>query len=184
MKSNNKRNLLLLLLVFILPVVMAYLALTFDWFNKAATNKGELLQPLIQAQTLLSESPNTWQLMYIVPAVCNAECENAIYSVQQTQTATGKESDRVSVLFLTTDDSASNGIAAIKKIANAKTLHTDSQSISSMFAKTDTNSIFIVDTLHNVVLRYPTTSDRQQAILDSRDILADLKKLLKLSRIG
>jgi hypothetical protein len=34
------------------------------------------------------------------------------------------------------------------------------------------------------MLRYPLQEQQEQAVMHSRDILADLKKLLKLSRIG
>ncbi len=43
---------------------------------------------------------------------------------------------------------------------------------------------FVADTLGNVILRYPLQTDKEQAILDSRDILSDMRKVLKLSRIG
>ena len=42
----------------------------------------------------------------------------------------------------------------------------------------------LVDTLNNAMLRYPTYEDKKAAVQSSRDILADVKKLLKLSRIG
>jgi hypothetical protein len=34
------------------------------------------------------------------------------------------------------------------------------------------------------MLSYPLQIEQQQAVMSSRDLLADLKKLLKLSRIG
>jgi hypothetical protein len=63
-------------------------------------------------------------------------------------------------------------------------LNRSNKNVNEVFKNTNINAIFISDTLHNVVLRYPVTTDKEQAIMDSRDILADLKKLLQLSRIG
>jgi hypothetical protein len=38
--------------------------------------------------------------------------------------------------------------------------------------------------LNNVILRYSLQVDPKISILDSRDILSDMRKVLKLSRIG
>ena len=44
--------------------------------------------------------------------------------------------------------------------------------------------IFLVDTQGNAMLRFPLYQLRQDAVMGSRDVLSDLRKLLKLSRIG
>ncbi len=182
--KSNKRSLIILLMVFILPVILAYLALKLNWFNQAVTNRGELLQPVIEATTLLASSDTKWHLLYIIPATCDLACENAIYSVKQTYTATGKESDRVSLLFIQTEFSAQFAVDKVKTFKDSIVLQKSRDNVNELFQNVGINAIFISDTLHNIVLRYPITSDKQQAIMDSRDILADLKKLLKLSRIG
>jgi hypothetical protein len=182
--NKNKSTLVLMIAVFVLPVVLAYLALQNDWFNKAATNRGELLQPVIEANTLLSNSNAKWHLLYVLPADCNVACENAIYSVGQIYLATGKESDRVEKLFIQTENSSAAAIAQVEEAYGAFLLQKSNLDVNEVFKNTDLNAIFISDTLHNIVLRYPTTSDIDEATMDSRNILADLKKLLKLSRIG
>ena len=83
-QKNNKRSLILMILVFVLPVILAYMALKFDWFNKASTNRGELLQPVIEASSLLSSSDTKWHLIYTLPSTCDVACENA-----SAQTKTG-----------------------------------------------------------------------------------------------
>ena len=65
-----------------------------------------------------------------------------------------------------------------------KLLKTNVENVNNVFQGEPTNAIFIADTLNNVILRYPLQVEQQQAILHSRDILSDLRKLLKLSRIG
>ena len=77
-QAKPKRSLLILMAAFIIPVVLAKLALDFNWFEQGATNKGELLQPVENLQPLLSEQSPKWRVMYIVPAQCGNECENAI----------------------------------------------------------------------------------------------------------
>jgi hypothetical protein len=182
--TSSKRSLILLIAVFTLPVICAYMALKFDWFNEASTNRGELLQPVIEAASLLNESDINWHLLYVIPENCDITCDNALYSVKQIYMATGKESDRVQALFLYTENSSSIAVTKVKEFGGAIVLQKSLVNVKEVFKTTDINAIFISDTLHNIVLRYPITNDKQQAIMDSRDILADLKKLLKLSRIG
>lgn len=183
-KNKNKSTLVLLVVVFVLPVILAYMALKFEWFNEAATNRGELLQPVIEAALLLDESSPKWHLLYVLPEQCDVSCENAIYSVGQIYSATGKASDRVEKLFIQTENSSPQAVARVEAAYGAFLLQKSQENVNEVFKSTGINAIFISDTLHNIVLRYPTTIDKDEAIMDSRNILADLKKLLKLSRIG
>lgn len=182
--TSSKRSLIILIAVFTLPVILAYMALKLNWFNEASTNRGELLQPVIEAASLLNESDINWHLLYVIPENCDIACDNALYSVKQIYMATGKESDRVQALFIYTEKSANEAVAKAKEFGGAIVLQKSEVNVNEVFKDLDINAIFITDTLHNIVLRYPITEDKQQAIMDSRDILADLKKLLKLSRIG
>ena len=72
----------------------------------------------------------------------------------------------------------------LEKNKYGKVLKTEAKNVNNLFNQVGKNGIFIVDTLGNVVLKFDSTLEREQAIMDSRDILADLRKLLKLSRIG
>lgn len=183
-EKNNKSSLIILVAVFVLPVILAFFALKFEWFNKASTNRGELLQPVIEAGELLADTDAKWHLLYVIPKVCDQACENAIYSVTQIYQATGKESDRVSKLFVQTENSSVKAVQELKAQHGAYLLQKSQDNVNEVFKKTDINAIFISDTLHNVVLRYSLNEVPEDAIMDSRNILADLKKLLKLSRIG
>ncbi|MFT5283262.1 MAG: hypothetical protein ACI94Z_002097, partial [Yoonia sp.] len=108
--TKNKRSLLMLIAVFVLPVVFAYMALKLNWFNEAATNRGELLQPVIEASSLINDSDTKWHLLYIIPNNCDITCDNALYAVQQIFMATGKESDRVNALFIYSENSSTDAV--------------------------------------------------------------------------
>lgn len=184
-KSTNKRMLLILAVVFILPIVLAKLALDNNWFNKAATNKGQLLSPpldltAIQTQDLAIK----WHVLYVLPPVCEQMCENALYSLGQVWLALGKEADRVESLVIITSQSDPGALDSLSKSGTVKVLKSNDENVNIVFKEESTEGIFIADTLHNVILRYPLHLEQQQAILHSRDILSDIRKLLKLSRIG
>ena len=176
---------LLLAAVFILPVVLAKFALENGWFNQAATNKGELLSPLVDMSELqTTESEPKWKFVYILPGLCEAECENALYSIAQVRSALGKESDRAEVLVIVHEKSNQAQLLSLQQTQNIRLLTTELASLQQVFKQNSTQGIFIADTLNNVILRFPLHADQEQAILHSGDILADMRKLLKLSRIG
>ncbi|WP_416306842.1 hypothetical protein [Neptunicella sp. SCSIO 80796] len=183
---NNKKSILLLALVFVVPVILAKLALELDWFNKGATNKGQLLDPVLDMSPLYpaDSAPTIWRVVYIMPAQCEQRCQNALYSINQVWLALGRENERVSPVIITTASSDQSAIQQLESMPNLTLFSTNQQSIDRVFKDTATDGIFVVDTLQNIILRYDLQQEQQQAVMHSREILADVKKLLKLSRIG
>lgn len=183
-KPKRSKIPFILFAVFALPVIMAKLALDNNWFNRAATNKGELISPPLDMRPLLSEQQAKWQILYVLPENCEQKCENAIYSVNQTWLALGKHMDRVEPVLLATQNSDSEKLSELNTQSNLILLMSDQQSVNNVFKDSSADGIFLVDTLGNIILRFPLYEEKQQAVLHSRDILADMRKLLKLSRIG
>jgi ubiquinone/menaquinone biosynthesis C-methylase UbiE len=75
-------------------------------------------------------------------------------------------------------------LALLKEKQSIRLLNANLKSLQQMFKDESTDAIFIADTLDNIILRYPLQLDKKQAVLHSRDILSDMRKVLKLSRIG
>lgn len=182
--NNNKRMLLILAAVFIVPVILAKLALENDWFNRAATNKGELLSPVLDFTPLNKTDSKKWRLVYILPQQCDQSCENAIFSINQVRIALGKKMDRLDSVVVWTNSSDEGVVSKLAEQQTINLLMADEQNVNNVFKDVATDGIFLTDTLDNVILRYPLHQEKQQAVLRSRDILADVRKLLKLSRIG
>ena len=65
-----------------------------------------------------------------------------------------------------------------------KTLNLTKENVNEMFKIVSSDGIFIVDTLNNGMLKHELYSNKEEAVQASRSILSDIKKLLKLSRIG
>ena len=182
--QKNKRALLILVAVFIIPVVLAKFALEYDWFNRGATNRGQLLEPALDFAPLNTTKNIKWRIVYLLPQDCDDRCENALFSLAQIHTALGKEMDRVDSLVVWTDSSDKQKVSMLGEQEIINLLMSDDQNVNNVFKDVATDGIFITDTLDNVILKYPLHQEKQQAVLRSRDILSDLKKLLKLSRIG
>lgn len=183
-KAKTNKTLLLLAAVFLLPVLLAKLALQQQWFNPSVTNRGQLLQPTLALQSLLSEQTPKWRLLYLLGEDCEQSCDNALYSIKQVWTALGRKMPRAEAIVLITEQSDQQAIRHLSKDPDIHLLSVEKTELKRAFSQPAHNSIFLVDTLNNAVLRYPTYQQKQQALMSSRDILSDLRKLLKLSRIG
>lgn len=184
MIKSNRTAFILLVVVFVLPVILAKFALDNDWFNRGATNRGELLQPTLDMNSIIGEQSPSWRIVYIMPAECDVKCENALYSIEQVWVALGKESDRAEAAIIATEESDAAKLASLTEGSNISLLMSNQQNVNQVFKDVPSDGIFILDTLNNAMLRYPLQEQQEQAVMHSRDILADLKKLLKLSRIG
>lgn len=188
MKNENiktsRSTLFILLLVFAVPVVLAKLALSENWFNKASTNKGELIQPPVSFDVAYPQREAKWYLTYISDQPCQKECELALYSLQQIYTALGKDKDRVKAAAFFTETQQIQQAKASDYAQNLTLERIDSEPLNQLFPKDKVDNIFIVDALGNVILRYPLQVEKEAAVMSSRDVLADMRKLLKLSRIG
>ncbi len=182
--AKPKRSLLVLFAAFIIPVVLAKLALEQNWFEQGATNKGELLQPVESIGSLLVGQSPKWRVMYVMPAQCSTECENAIYAIQQVWMALGKESDRAQPAVFVGAESDARARQILHDFEHVNAINLTEQQSAALINSQINQHIFLVDTQGNAMLRYPLFSLRQDAVMGSRDILSDLRKLLKLSRIG
>jgi len=189
--KKNRLTIIALASVFILPVVLAKLALENDWFNKASTNRGVLLESPLDASELLAAADkhvngekNTWKLLMTIPTNCDISCQNAVLTISNVRQAVGRQMERVDAIFLVTQNSDADALKNIQSKNLGIVLSQDIENVNKVFKNEGINAIFLTDTLNNVVLKYPNTSDQDQAIMDGRDVLSDLRKLLKLSRIG
>ena len=195
-EKKNQIAIIALVVVFVLPVILAKVALENDWFNKGATNQGELLTPPIDFSANFAELPPLWRLVYVLPEQCDAKCANAIYALGQIHMALGKHMDRVEPLIITTQNSQltalqssedthlSDGKSFLDTFKRMQTLNLTKENVNEMFKSVSSDGIFIVDTLNNGMLKHALYSDKEEAVQASRSILSDIKKLLKLSRIG
>jgi len=182
--KTQRSTMFILLLVFAIPVVLAKLALEGDWFNKASTNKGELIQPPVTFDVAFPQREAKWYLTYISDQPCLMACELALYSLQQVYIALGKDKDRVETAVLFTQTQQINKAKSSEFAQSLTVEHVDPEPLSRLFPDDKVDNIFIVDALGNVILRYPLHLNKEDAVMSSRDMLADMRKLLKLSRIG
>ncbi|MEC4727956.1 hypothetical protein HWQ46_20685 [Shewanella sp. D64] len=177
-KKSGTKPLIILLLVFLLPVVAAKIVLSMNLYQGGATNKGELLSTGTSYASLAMDNPKPkeWQLLYLLPEHCDQLCLDRLYILQQSHVALGKEQDRVHTLILLDDNSDTSALSGV----SFETVKVNPP-LSEMLNQ---QQMIIVDPLGSLVMRYPPVSGRDKQILQAKALISDLRKMLKLSRVG
>lgn len=187
MQLSPRSKLLILIGVFLLPVVAAYLAYE-GWRPAGHTNYGDLLKVTPLQQTAgstydgrpfnLDALRGKWVMVHVGPANCNAACAWQLYLMRQTRIAQGKDQDRIERLWVITD----SGMPDAQLLQAHPGLHVWRPAVAAFeaqfpAARDRAGHIYLVDPLGNLMLRFPTQVDAER-------MMKDLKLLLKASQIG
>ncbi|RUO78661.1 hypothetical protein [Pseudidiomarina taiwanensis] len=176
--KKSRATLIGVALAFIIPIIGAKLVLDQHWYQGAATNQGIMLVPPVELGELKQGLPEGWVVLLPQTGACGLACQQGLYAINQLDVALGKESGRVSPVFLTptpTEHDLSQ-TPVVKAVADAE--------LSQPFASLPADQIFIIDPLGNVILHYPLHQDEEAMRMEAKSVLSDLRKLLKLSRVG
>ena len=175
--------LLLLVALFFVPLAASFiLYYGMDWRPAGGTNHGELYspaRPLPQSAAPLAD--RKWTLVHVGDGACDENCRRSLVFARQTRLSLNKEMTRVSRLFLATGnccdreylDREHPGLVVLDAAADSSL----AALLEALPATEREHSLYVVDPLGNLVMRYDTRTA-------PRGLLEDLKKLLKLSHIG
>ncbi|MFZ5602232.1 MAG: SCO family protein [Pseudomonadota bacterium] len=201
----NRRALLLTLAVFALPVLIAYVLLKTGWYTSAGTsNRGLLIDPPLAFDAIplsavdgnpipADQLRKKWWIVYVMPAECDAACRNSLFQMRQVHQALGPDFSRVGELIITpfaVDAATATWLQqefaeSLRAKADAVTLDA---ALAPAFADNQQASqsghLFLVDTMGAMFMHYPGYADEQESILKGRNLLKDLQRVLKISRIG
>lgn len=180
--KKSRRSLLLVLAAFALPIILAKFALEQQWLEMGVTNKGTLLANELTLEKLglkTTDFEQHWLIMYSLPEHCSTHCQKTLEAVHNTYVALGKGMPRVFPVALYQNELATEQRQNISKSKwqllampeQAKQYITEPQ-------------VFIVDPLGNVFLSHQLPEDTEQLPQFGKQILADMKKLLKYSKVG
>ena len=168
--------------VFILPILLAKLALENQWLDLGVTNQGQLLEQSLTLNELgidQSEFSKQWLIIYRLPNVCHELCLHSIEVVHNSYVALGKDMPRVSPILLKKDifsDQQSQQLAKSQWRILALT--------SQMNNLLQEPQVLIADPLGNIILRHQLPEKVAQQPAFGKAIIADMKKLLKYSKVG
>lgn len=181
-QSKGRWMLIGLFFIFALPAIMAKTILSQHWYQSGVTNKGQLIEPRltyadlnIQLPAIINDVDPSWHLGYVLPSDCQQHCQQQLHLLKQSHTALGKYQPRV----LPTVFVASNSDTSVALDGFTSIVINDAflQQVSSM-------EYLITDPLGQLVMKYPATHSATELVAQNKGLLSDLRKLLKLSRVG
>lgn len=184
---GGRLQLILIVLIFAIPLVAA----TWLYFADSAlrpagtTNHGTLFSPVINLREELPDSPllaqagSRWVLLYQQSGNCDDACRDALYKQRQARLMLGNDMSRVTrillhgpqapdTLFL--DEEYPGLIALNDSSARQLLIDVHPRGIPA-------DGYYLIDPLGNLVMFFPPD-------VAPRDLVDDLERLLKLSRIG
>ncbi|WEM42401.1 cytochrome oxidase [Photobacterium sp. DA100] len=181
---KKQGTLLLLLAAFALPAILAKLVLDLNWYQGGVTNRGELLASPMASEWL--GQSKQWQLIYLLPQQCDELCQGALFNLRQVPQAVGAEQDRLSSVLLIDGDTLDEQPADVKKqLAGIEQREVPKNVVSQLKTlEYGAKAIYIADPLGNVMMAYPLVKGQMAVLAQGKDVLRDLKRLLKISKIG
>ncbi len=197
---NARRALILMALLFLAPVVTAWLVhktAEHGGWSGSTTNRGTLIQPprpLALPTGLLDAKGGPfpraflrgkWTLLYIGQGACADTCRKSLYTLRQARLAQGENIRRVQRLFLAMGTSAAGlreALTDYPDLAVALVPQAQGQILAPLLnvdgtRKQEADRVYLVDPLGNLMMYYRPGAD-------PRDIVQDLEKLLKYSHVG
>ncbi len=186
-QTKSRLQFLLIALVFLGPlIVAAWLYFQGEALQpRARTNHGALLEPIVNLNDELPGSPihahsdQNWLLIYAQTGPCEEPCRDALYTIRQSRLMLGREMDRLQRVFLhdvgTLDTvfvaEQHQGLITIEDSSLAGLLNNKKP------ADLPAGGYFLVDPLGNLVMYF-------RPDLNPSEMVDDIKRLLRLSRIG
>lgn len=190
-RRRGRRTFFIIAAMFLLPVAVAF-ALYYGnlWRPTHSASLGELIDPARPLEVAglrhADGSPadpgvltGKWTLIYIGDGACDAACRTALIFGRQSRLALNNEMTRVQRVFLATGNCCANDYFAAEQpgLIALDASAPEAQSLLAQFPPERANALFIVDPLGNLMMRH-------DASVTTKNLLSDLKKLLKLSHIG
>jgi hypothetical protein len=190
-RARGRRTLLIVAAVFFVPVAVAF-TLYYGklWRPAGSSSKGELIEPArpltVAGLRHADGSPadasvfaDKWTLLYVGDGRCDDACRAALVFGRQSRLALNNEMTRVQRVFLATGNCCDSAYFA-REHAGLIALDASSPEAAALlkqFPGEHEHTLFIVDPLGNLMMRHDASHT-------TKDLLSDLKKLLKLSHIG
>lgn len=192
-RSRGRQQFLLLAALFFAPLLAAVVLYFFfpALVPEGHTNYGQLVDPArpVPQASLRDEAGadagpgalrGKWSFVYLGSGACDEACAAKLYQIRQVRTLLNEKRLRVQRVYIGADVA---GLATVRTQLQAE--HADLRYFADtpdgayrrFFGAQDAQALYLVDPLGNWLMVYP-------AAAESRGILGDIKKLLRISQIG
>lgn len=196
MTISPRTKFVLMFLLFAMPITLSYV-MFFFWKPTTTNNFGELISPVVllpeEKFTVLDGKdapPNAaakamrgkWLIVTRDSGTCDTACLSKLYTMRQARLLAGKELDRVARVMLIDDDVAPTASMQVDYAGTAFVSAKNSAWLGKLPRKSDdtTNGrgyIYAVDPMGNLFMRYDAKED-------IKELAADLRRVLKASKLG
>jgi cytochrome oxidase Cu insertion factor (SCO1/SenC/PrrC family) len=199
-RNKNRRSLIILVVIFILPVAIAWFVKeNIDKFKPSGTsNFGQLVQPAIPlnefslkqadgTQFNLETTRGKWNIFYFTRNQCDQICVETISKIHQARLGQGKEMHRLHYYYINIDSQPLTAETAelLKPFKDLTLLSGETEAIKNLMGQFEATAtkpgeagrIYLIDPHANIMMTY-----NKEFVV--RDLLKDLEHLLKYSQIG
>jgi hypothetical protein len=181
-----RAQMLLIALVFFGPLAIATWMYYGGYFQpQGRTNNGALLLPVVNVaealpdSRIVAEGDGYWLLVYADDRECLDPCRDALYVIRQSRKMLGKDMDRLRRVFLH-GESPPDTVFLADEQAGLISMRDAALSTLLNNKKPDglaAGGYYLLDPLGNLVMYF-------RPDIEPVDMVEDIKRLLKLSRIG
>lgn len=179
-RRRGRWQLILILLMVIGPMILAtgMYKLQF-WVPESRSYHGEMIgNGQTRAEIGVQSEEDRWQILVTAPKGCSVDCQQLVYLARQIQVALGRDASRASHALASAQPlSAEYEAKLLREYPQLQRYPLDLAAFSKSANDKDAPQLWIVDPHSNLVLRY-------DARVKGKDLLNDLRHLLKLSNIG
>ena len=196
--GKGRRQLLMLIALFLLPPVTAYLAWQYvsEHGVGATTNHGHLVtppRPLDWAalrvtggdgEAKVDALKGRWVYVMYLRGECAEACQRQLYVTRQTRIGVNKDIPRVRRLLVIEEPLDADLADSLRKEHEDLTVAMADEAVPGWTGKflgdgfqPDGAQFFLVDPLGNLMMYYPSD-------VEPKGLLRDLQKLLKTSQVG
>jgi hypothetical protein len=179
-RRRGRLQLLLILLGVIGPMILAtgMYKLQF-WVPEGRSYHGELIgNGQTRADIGVQAQEERWQLLVTAPKDCSVDCQQLVYLARQLQIGLGRDAARAShALAIAQPLNSDYETKLQREYPQLQRYALDLPTYTKGAQGNDTPHLWIIDPHGNLVLRYDPT-------VKGKDLLNDLRHLLKLSNIG
>jgi hypothetical protein len=179
-RRKGRLQLILILLMVIGPMVLATFMYKLQfWVPDSRSYHGEMIgNGQTRADIGVQADEERWQLLVTAPAACAADCQQLVYLARQLQIGLGRDASRASHALASAQPvSIAYDVKLKAEYPQLQRYALDLSTFTKNAAAPGEAQLWIIDPHGNLVLRY-------DAKVKGKDLLNDLRLLLKLSNIG
>ncbi len=189
-KRQNRRVISGLVLLFVVPVVLAYTAFYMGWFEQPTRNKGTLLEspyPRFEQFTWMNQAGEPlhfkdfetqwWWIYFPKTNQCDAECELNMAFLTRTHQGLGKRIEKLTRMAIFPSD-----IQYADRVEKAEQLRLakgTGQAHIGDGVQLEAGKIYAMDVHGNIFMQYEPVATEEEARMKAKDLRDDIVRAMR-----